>query len=67
MGIQRDIENLMDKKSITMKQLIKQLALNNWQISEKQLLKKFSDKTIRFQEIQLIVDILGYELKFRKK
>lgn len=67
MSIKDDIELMLAKRSMSLSDLAKKLSIKDKPISEKCLLKKLSDKTIEFMEVEKITEILGFNMVLRKK
>lgn len=67
MNIQVEIEKILAEEGFTMKQLADKLSSKNKQITEEYLLKRFSEEKIKFSDVQLILDILDYRLRLKKR
>jgi len=61
-----DLKKLIEEKGMTFEQLAIELSKNDKKISAQKLLQKFDEQKLRFNEVQKILDILGYKLVFRK-
>ena len=62
MSIREDIKSLLARENITMQNVAKKLD-----ISVQNLSNKLRSKTIRFETVREIADILGYDIKFEKR
>lgn len=62
MSIREDIKSLLARENITMQDVAKKLD-----ISVQNLSNKLRSKTIRFETVREIADILGYDIKFEKR
>lgn len=67
MGIREDIKMLLAKNAMTMTELAKILTEQGTKTSIKSLSNKLSQKTIKFEEVRKILDILGYEIEYKEK
>lgn len=67
MSIREDIKMLLAKKAMTMTQLAKILTEQGHKTSIKSLSNKLTQKTIKFEEVRKILDILGYEIEYKEK
>lgn len=67
MDIKEEIRVILLRKNLSMRKLITLLKENNADFGSVQnLSNKFRNKTIRFNEIESILEYLGYELKIEK-
>ncbi len=62
MSIREDIKSLLARENTTMQDVAKKLD-----ISVQNLSNKLRSKTIRFETVREIADILGYDIKFEKR
>lgn len=67
MSIKEDIKMLLAKKAITMTELAKRLSNEDIQVTVQSISKKLSKKTIKFEEVRKILDILGYDIEYKEK
>ena len=67
MSIKENIKMLLAKKAMTMTQLAKILTEQGTKTSIKSLSNKLAQKTIKFEEVRKILDILGYEIEYKEK
>ena len=63
MSIREDIKMLLAKKAMTMTELARILTEKGSKTSIKSLSNKLAQKTIRFEEVRKILEILGYEIE----
>ena len=67
MSIREDIKMLLAKKAVTMTELAEKLSTKDNIITVQSISKKLSKKTIKFEEVRNILDILGYEIEYKEK
>lgn len=67
MSIKEDIKMLLAKKAMTMTELARILTEQGNKTSIKGLSNKLAQKTIKFEEVRKILDILGYEIEYKEK
>lgn len=68
MGVREDINVLLKKHNWTIKEMaIEMQGFAGKKFTPNSLYAKLKTRTLRYEEAQLIGDILGYELKFVKK
>lgn len=67
MSIREDIKMLLAKKAMTMTELAKIMTEKGTKTSIKSLSNKLAQKTIKFEEVRKILDILGYEIEYKEK
>ena len=67
MSIREDIKMLLAKKAMTMTELAIILTEKGTKTSIKSLSNKLAQKTIRFEEVRKILEILGYEIEYKEK
>lgn len=58
---------LLAKKAMTMTELARILTEKGSKTSIKSLSNKLAQKTIRFEEVRKILEILGYEIEYKEK
>ncbi len=66
MDVKNEIMGLIHKKGRTLTNVCKQVSIvnNNPKFTQKRISSKFYQKTVRFDEIQLILKELGYKIEF---
>lgn len=67
MSIREDIKMLLAQKAMTMTELARILTEKGSKTSIKSLSNKLAQKTIRFEEVRKILEILGYEIEYKEK
>jgi len=67
MSIKEDIKMLLAQQAVTMTELAKQLSTKDNIVTVQSISKKLSKKTIKFEEVRIILDILGYEIEYKRK
>lgn len=67
MSIREDIKMLLAKKAITMTEVAKQLSTKDNTVTVQSLSKKLSKKTIKFEEVREILDIIGFKIEYIEK
>lgn len=67
MSIKEDIKMLLAKKAMTMTKLATLLTENGKKTSIKSLSNKLAAKTIKFEEVREILDILGYDIEYKER
>ena len=67
MSIKEDIKMLLAKQAMTMTELAKRLSTEEETVTVQSISKKLSKKTIKFEEVRKILDILGFEIEYREK
>ena len=67
MSIREDIKMLLAKNGMTMTELAKKLTTEEEKYTVQSISKKLSKKTIKFEEVRKILDILGYEIEYIEK
>ena len=58
---------LLAQKAMTMTELARILTEKGSKTSIKSLSNKLAQKTIRFEEVRKILEILGYEIEYKEK
>ncbi len=66
-SIKEDIKMLLAKKAMTMTELARILTEQGTKTSIKSLSNKLAQRTIRFEEVRKILNILGYEIEYKEK
>ena len=66
-SIKEDIKMLLAKKAMTMTELARRLSSGQETVTVQSISKKLSKKTIKFEEVRKILDILGYEIEYKEK
>lgn len=67
MSIREDIKMLLAKKAITMTEIAKRLSTPDNNITVQSLSKKLSKKTIKFEEVREILDVMGYDIEYKER
>lgn len=67
MSIKEEIKMLLAQQAVTMTELAKQLSTKDSIVTVQSISKKLSKKTIKFEEVRKILDILGYEIEYKRK
>lgn len=67
MDVKNEIKSLIAKNATTLKQVCIDIqTIKNINIKPNNLTNKFSRKTIKFSEVEDILDVLGYHIEFIK-
>lgn len=65
MDVKNEIKSLIAKKATTLKKVCADIStVKNIKIQPNNLSNKFKRKTIKFSEVEYILDILGYHIEF---
>ena len=66
MNVKNQVMGLIHSKGRTLTEICKKISAetNNERFTQKSISSKFSQKTVRFDEIQLILAELGYRIEF---
>ncbi|MBS4759948.1 MAG: hypothetical protein KHX03_04540 [Clostridium sp.] len=68
MSIKKIIKTILVEEEITMTQLSEKLsAVKNKKITLDSISKKLAKNTIKYYEVEEILDLLGYKIKIEKK
>lgn len=67
MSIREDIKMLLAKKAMTMTRLAELLTENGMKTSIKSLSNKLTAKTIKFEEVRKILDVMGYDIEYKER
>ena len=67
MSIKEDIKMLLAKKAITMTKLAELMSENGQKSTVKTLSNKLARKTIKFEEVRTILDILGFDIEYKER
>lgn len=62
MGIREDIKALLAHENVTMQSIAEKLNT-----SVQNLSNKLRSRTIRFEDVREIADLLGYDIEFKKR
>ena len=62
MSVREEVKSLLAKENKTMKDIAEQMDTSIQNLSQ-----KLRNKTIKFEEVREIADILGYDIEFRKR
>lgn len=66
MNIEQEIIKLLKDNNITLEEIVEKIKQDNRKISVKTISKQLLTGKIRFNDVQKILEILGYKIKFRK-
>jgi len=68
MSVKEDIKVLLASEGITITELAKMLSIKTGQnIPMKSISQKLSRKSLKYDEVKLIAEVLGYKVKFEKE
>ena len=67
MGIKEDIKMLLAKRAMTMTKVAEIMSQRGHKISLKTLSNKLAQKTIRYEEVRMILDILNYDIEYKER
>ncbi len=68
MDIRKEIKSLIALRGSTLTKVCQNIHKNtNKKFAPNSITNKFARKTIKFEEVQLILNELGYEIKFVEK
>jgi diaminopimelate decarboxylase len=67
MSIREDIKMLLAQKAMTMTKLAELLTEKGKKTSVKSLSNKLAKKTIKFEEVREILDIMGFKIEYKEK
>ncbi len=68
MGIHEKLKSLLANEAVTMTQVSKRLLQEkNYKLSMNNLSRKLRVKTIKYVEVEEILDLLGYDIEFKKR
>lgn len=67
MSIREDIKMLLAQKAMTMTKLAELLTEKGKKTSVKSLSNKLAKKTIKFEEVREILDIIGFKIEYKEK
>lgn len=62
MGIREDIKSIIAKEAMTLTKVAEKIGM-----SQNNLSQKLINKTIKFEEVRQITDLLGYDIEFIKR
>lgn len=62
MSVREEVKSLLAKENKTMKDIAGQMDTTIQNLSQ-----KLRNKTIKFEEVREIADILGYDIEFKKR
>lgn len=67
MDVKNEIKSLIAKRGMTLKQVWKILSEKTGKIySGNNITNKLRRKTIKFEEVQMIFEILGYKIEYKE-
>lgn len=58
---------LLAKKAMTMTELADRLSDKSNRVTVQSISKKLSKKTIKFEEVRRIMDILGFDIEYKER
>lgn len=65
MDVRSELKSIIAKKASTLKKVCEDIELTkNYKISPNNITNKLRRKTIKFEEIQEILNVLGYHIEF---
>lgn len=65
MNVRDEVKSLIAKKGTTLTKVCSKIqSKNNKKFALNSIINKFARKTIKFEEVQLIVNELGYKIEF---
>lgn len=67
MSIKEDIKMLLAKKSMTMTKIAELLSTKDNIVTVQSISKKLSKKTIKFEEVRKILDIMGFDIEYKER
>ena len=67
MSIREDIKMLLAKNAMTMTKLAEKLSEKGKKTSMKNISNKLARKTIKFEEVREILDIIGYDIEYKER
>ena len=68
MSVKEDVKFLLAKEAMTMTLLAKKMKeKSGYPYNLKVISDKLARKTLKYEEFRLILDILNYEIEYRKK
>ena len=66
MNIEQEIIKLLRNNNITLEEIVERIKQDNKKISVNTISKQLSTGKIKYNDVQKILKILGYKIKFRK-
>lgn len=68
MSVKEDVKYLLAKEAMTMKQLAEFMKeKTGYPYNLKVISDKLARKTLKYEEFKVILDILGYDIDYKKK
>lgn len=68
MSVKEDVKYLLAKEAITMTQLAQKMKeKTGYPYNLKVISDKLARKTLKYEEFKIIIDILGYEIEYKKR
>ena len=67
MSIREDIKMLLAKRAMTMTELAERMSSKDKKITVYNISKKLRLKTIKFEEVREILDILDFDIEYKDK
>ncbi len=66
MNIEQEIIKLLKDNNITLEEIVERIKQDNKKISVNTISQQLSTGKIKYNDVQKILKILGYKIKFRK-
>lgn len=66
MNIEQEIIKLLRNNNITLEEIVERIKQDNKKISVNTISQQLSTGKIKYNDVQKILKILGYKIKFRK-
>ena len=66
MNIEQEIIKLLKDNNITLEEIVERIKQDNKKISVKTISQQLCTGKIKYNDVQKILKILGYKIKFRK-
>lgn len=67
MNIEQEIIKLLRDNNITLEEIVERIKQDNRKISVNTISQQLSTGKIKYNDVQKILKILGYKIKFREK
>lgn len=68
MSVKEDVKYLLAKEAITMTKLAQKMKeKTGYPYNLKVISDKLARKTLKYEEFKVIIDILGYEIEYKKR
>lgn len=66
MNVEQEIIKLLRNNNITLEEIVERIKQDNKKISVNTISQQLSTGKIKYNDVQKILKILGYKIKFRK-